>query len=150
MLIRAFSGATELLNKLSVHLETTTRCYPHYVVYSDHAETHIGQLVVDALKSVSENVREQNPDFEIYRRMNQYGRAALADGAFDGGSTEVNVLGNRENPGWKLDKWKFLPMVNQTYFDFPNVKWYVFAEGELSFTILHTFYLDVPLKSLTA
>ncbi|KAF4552690.1 Hypothetical protein D9617_9g024790 [Elsinoe fawcettii] len=36
------------------------------------------------------------------------------------------------NPGWKLDKWKFMPMINQTFHEHPDMKWYVFIEADTS------------------
>ena len=38
--------------------------------------------------------------------------------------------GNTENPGWKLDKWKFMPMLNRTLHEYPDKKWYVFMEAD--------------------
>lgn len=32
------TGATELLDKLPVHLDTTLRCYPHHLMFSDYEE----------------------------------------------------------------------------------------------------------------
>ena len=128
--IYALSGATEIPDKLPAHLETTTRCYPKYAIYSDFGEYYQGQLVIDILESVDQTIRESHPDFEIYRRLKESGRSALQDGTFEGGNSEVKTTGNVENPGWKLDKWKFLPMLSRTLEDFPNMKWYVFAEGK--------------------
>ncbi|KAK3716681.1 hypothetical protein LTR37_006311 [Vermiconidia calcicola] len=126
------TGATELLDKLPAHLDTSARCFPNYVVYSDYEEYYHGQLIVDTLDSISQNIREEHPDFELYRRLKSDGRSALRDGAFRGGNAAVNGMGkpsgNSENPGWKLDKWKFLPMVNRTLYDFPDMKWYIFTE----------------------
>ena len=126
------SGATEILDKLPVHLDTTTRCYPNYVVYSDYEEHCNGQLVIDALKYVSKSVREEHSDFELYRRLIKHGRPALRGEDFSSSDgIEIKKTGNAKNPGWKLDKWKFLPMLNRTINKYPNMNWYVFAEGDL-------------------
>jgi hypothetical protein len=132
------SGATEIPYKLPVHLETTTRCYPCYVIYSDFEEVYQGQLVIDILESVNQTIRESHPDFELYRRLKESGRSALVGGTFAGGSPEVQKGGNVENPGWKLDKWKFLPMLSRALRDFPDKIWYIFAEGMLLHNICAT------------
>lgn len=41
--------------------------------------------------------------------------------------------GKAENPGWNLDKWKFLPLSNRTLDEYPDVKWYVFVETDTFF-----------------
>ncbi len=134
VLLGAIRGATEVLDKLPVHLETSLRCFPNYVVYSDYGENFHGQLIVNALEFVSQRIQEEHQDFELYRRLKQDGRSALSDGAFQGANSAVDgqgmTTGNAQNPGWKLDKWKFLPMVNRTLYDFPDMKWYIFSEGE--------------------
>ncbi|KAK5170369.1 uncharacterized protein LTR77_004956 [Saxophila tyrrhenica] len=80
--------------------------------------------------------REQHPDFELHRRLKRDGRAALQDGTFQGSESAINgvgtATGNAQNPGWRpgwrRDEWKLLPMVNQTFHDFPDMKWYIFTE----------------------
>ncbi|KAK3056315.1 hypothetical protein LTR09_002822 [Extremus antarcticus] len=134
VLLGAIRGATEVLDKLPVHLETSLRCFPNYVVYSDYGENFHGQLIVNALEFVSQRIQEEHQDFELYRRLKQDGRSALSDGAFQGANSAVDgqgmTTGNAQNPGWKLDKWKFLPMVNRTLYDFPDMKWYIFSEAD--------------------
>lgn len=70
-------------------------------------------------------------DFELYRRVKQYGRAGLDQSELSGnGSQALSGTGHSEIPGWKLDKWKFVPMVNRTLYEYPDMKWCVFAEGD--------------------
>ncbi|KAK5634487.1 hypothetical protein RRF57_010200 [Xylaria bambusicola] len=38
--------------------------------------------------------------------------------------------GALDNPGWKLDKWKFLPMVSRALEHRPSAKWFVFIEPD--------------------
>ena len=143
VMLPGISGATELPDKLPVHLDTTTLCYPNYMVYSDYGEYYQGQPIIDTLESVSQSIRDKHSDFELYRRLKQHGRSALQEGDFQGGSSEIKKTGNPENPGWKLDKWKFLPMVNRTLYDFPDMKWYVFAEGEAFQTTYETYHHSI-------
>ena len=125
------TGSTELADKLPIHLSTTLRCYPNYLIFSDHEETYEGERVLDALDSVSEEIQQTNKDFELYRRLRGGGREALDLSELSGAKTElIQGVGKGNNPGWSLDKWKFLPMVNRTFYEQPYMKWYVFVEAD--------------------
>ncbi|CAK4026167.1 hypothetical protein D6C94_03490 [Lecanosticta acicola] len=126
------TGATELQDRLPVHLKTTFRCYPHYIIVSDHAEAFQGETIRDVLgTSVSTEKLDAHADFGLYRRLRDSGRKALEISELSGSeSQETNWSGNRGNRGWKVDKWKFLPMVNSTYYEFPQFRWYVFLEAD--------------------
>lgn len=129
------TGSTELAAKLSVHLDTTLRCFPHTIVFSDSAETFNDHQVLDALESVSDTVKETNEDFELYRRLRDGRQVLESDGwhSQPNGTFLESLSGHTENPGWKLDKWKFLPMVNRTFAEYPEsagIKWYVFMEAD--------------------
>jgi hypothetical protein len=125
------TGSTEFVDKLPMHLNTTVLCYPNYLIFSDYEEDFEGQRIIDALDSVTPSIREQHVDFALHRRLKEQGRAALQ-------AEELNKVpgdpsawtGHTDNPGWKLDKWKFLPMVNRTLYEYPNKSWYVFVEAD--------------------
>lgn len=124
------TDSTELQDKLPVHLSTTLQCYPNHLVFSDYEETYRGGPLVDALSSVTRQILDDHPDFKLYRRLEQLGRSALLASELSGAESEaIQWHGKTENPGWKLDKWKFLPMVNRTFSEFPNKKWYIFVEA---------------------
>lgn len=125
------TGSTEIDDRLLVHLSTSLRCFSHYLIFSDLEENYHGERVIDALSSVSDDIKANHEDFDIYRRLQQHGRAVL-DHSELSGSPEVfeKMNGNAENPGWKLDKWKFMPMVNRTMHEHPEFKWYVFVEAD--------------------
>lgn len=127
------TGSTELADKLPIHLNTTLLCYPHSLIFSDHAETLSNHTIHDALANVSEAIKATHDDFALYRRL-QYnnGRANLTAAELSG-SQGVNAGGKGgkvDNPGWRLDKWKFLPMMAQTLRMEPERKWYVFVETD--------------------
>jgi len=125
------TGSTELQDRLPIHLSTTLRCYPNYMIFSDYEEVYQGYHIVDALESVSSDILATHPDFALYRRLKEKGREALNASELSGsGSAADQPSGKAENPGWKLDKWKFLPMVNRTFFDHPDKRWYVFVEAD--------------------
>lgn len=125
------TGATESLEKLPVHFDTTFACAPYYVVYSDLEESINGHQVLDVLDGVQDVLKNSHPDFELYRQLKESGRAGTdpqnwpASQRSGGGGVE-----NQQNPGWKLDKWKFLPMVEKALHYRPKAKWYVFIESD--------------------
>ncbi|KAI5264014.1 hypothetical protein E4T47_08874 [Aureobasidium subglaciale] len=101
------------------------------MIFSDHEETFMGEHVHDALEGVSPDIVTTYEDFELYRNLEQGGRAILDANDLSGSSTEATQWhGKVENPGWKLDKWKFLPMLNKTFHEHPDMKWYVFVEAD--------------------
>lgn len=125
------TGSTELDDRFAVHLSTTLRCFPNYLIFSDHQEDYYGERVLDALADVNPYIQANNPDFELYRRLRQGGRASLDSSELAGPpDTFASMTGKTENPGWKLDKWKFLPMINKTLHERPDMNWYIFIETD--------------------
>lgn len=125
------TGATELEAKLPVHFETTFQCYPHLLIFSDHEEDYGGYHIIDALEHVTNDVKVSNPDFGLYRRLKKEGRGGLKPEELSGPQVKLsNGWGKPDNPGWKLDKWKFLPIVNRTLFEYPGKDWYIFVETD--------------------
>ncbi|KAF7185252.1 hypothetical protein HII31_13527 [Pseudocercospora fuligena] len=123
------TGSTEIHDKLPVHLNTTLRCYPHYMIFSDYEEEFQGHHIYDALEHVNQNTKASHADFALWRRLQEGGRAALQPHELSGTAARAGSnFGKQENPGWKLDKWKFLPMVNRTLAEYPSMRWYVFVE----------------------
>ncbi|OJJ43668.1 hypothetical protein ASPZODRAFT_136122 [Penicilliopsis zonata CBS 506.65] len=122
------TGVTEALEKVPVHIRTTLRCVPHYTIFSDFEEDIEGVRTVDVLRSVSKATKETDADFAIYNRVLQHGRPGLIE---DDLHDEANsAFGKPGNPGWKLDKWKFLPMIDEALQARPEAKWYVFVEAD--------------------
>ncbi|KAF2476123.1 uncharacterized protein BDR25DRAFT_379809 [Lindgomyces ingoldianus] len=126
------TGATESREKVPVHFRTTLRCVPNFVVFSDLDEAIEGHAVHDVLDGVSEAVRGKHEDFKLYHHLQKYGRKGLENQKVitaQSGSSKGDYL-NIENDGWKLDKWKFLPMIDHAYRKMPRAKWYVFIEAD--------------------
>jgi hypothetical protein len=130
------TGSTELEDRFRIHLSTSLLCFKHRIVFSDYEEPYHGSQILDALSTVNETIKSHHPDFELYRRIQSQGRAALTPSELSGSPEAFERLeGNVENPGWKLDKWKFMPMLNRTMYEYPDKKWYVFMEAD-SFLLL--------------
>lgn len=122
------TGVTEALDKVPVHFQTSFRCVPHYVIFSDFEEDIGGVRVQDALRNMDPEVKQTIPDFDIYNRIQKMGRDGL--GGEDFADEANSAIGKPNNPGWKLDKWKFLPMVQETLKYKDDAKWYVFMEAD--------------------
>ncbi|KAM0701655.1 hypothetical protein Q7P35_010564 [Cladosporium inversicolor] len=141
------TGATEIADRIPTHISTTSLCYfRQHVIFSDYAETFHGERVLDALESVDPDIVTNNHDFELYRRIKQYGRAVLAQSELSGNRSQTpSGTGHTEIPRWKLDKWKFVPMVNRTFYEYPEMNWYVFAEGDTSilWSTLHAYLASI-------
>ncbi|KAJ5772250.1 hypothetical protein N7520_002779 [Penicillium odoratum] len=122
------TGVTEARDKVPIHFSTTLRCIPHYVIYSDFEEEIEGVTIHDAFRTMDRSVTQQIPDFNLYNRLKISGREGLEQGDF---ADEANsAIGKPNNPGWKLDKWKFLPMVQEAYAHKPDAKWFIFMEAD--------------------
>lgn len=122
------TGVTEALDKVPVHFKTTLRCIPNYVIYSDFEEKIDGVQIHDAFRNIDPVVKQNVDDFQIYNRLSKRGREGLQTQDF---ADEANsAIGKPNNPGWKLDKWKFLPMVKEAYQYKPDAKWFVFMEAD--------------------
>jgi hypothetical protein len=126
------TGATELQQKLPVHLETTFRCFPNRLILSDLEENFKGQHIVDTLRWTTPDVRTSNPDFELWRRMHKGGRGAIKpEEIYEPGFTKEKAgTAKPNNPGWRLDKWKYIPMLNETLQAYPRKNWYIFMEAD--------------------
>ncbi|KAF7592387.1 hypothetical protein BBP40_000305 [Aspergillus hancockii] len=122
------TGATEALEKVPVHIDTTLKCVPHYVIFSDYEEEIAGVRTYDVLRTVREETKNTDSDFALYNRLQAQGRQGLQA---DDWKDDVNgPLGKPGNPGWKLDKWKFVPMLDEARLVKPDAKWYVFIEAD--------------------
>jgi hypothetical protein len=122
------TGVTEARQKVPIHFKTTLSCIPHYVIYSDFEEEIEGVKIYDALSTIDSDVKVRVQDFDIYNRIAGKGRKGLEQQDF---ADEDNTnFGKPNNPGWKLDKWKFLPMAQEALKYKPDAKWFVFMEAD--------------------
>ncbi|KAK3678254.1 hypothetical protein LTR78_001549 [Recurvomyces mirabilis] len=125
------TGSTEIDDRFAIHLSTSIRCFPNYLIFSDFDEDYLGEHIIDALADVDPKYQESSPDFDLWRRLQNGGRSTLDTSELAGDPDRFSSMtGKADNPGWKLDKWKFLPMVNRTLHERPNMKWYVFIEAD--------------------
>lgn len=117
------TGATEAQNKVPVHFDTTFRCIPNYVIYSDMEESINDVAIHDALANFSEPIKAKNQDFHFYYMQRKY----RAEG--QNVSELVATTAGRDR-AWNLDKWKFLPLLEKALAHSPEAKWFVFIEAD--------------------
>ncbi|KAJ5820327.1 hypothetical protein N7474_005918 [Penicillium riverlandense] len=122
------TGVTESRDKVPIHFATTLRCISDYIIVSDFDEEIEGVKIRDVLRNVDPEVRDRIHDFDIYNRIRQQGRKGLGDSDFS--DVANSAIGKPNNPGWKLDKWKFLPMAQEALRTKPNAKWFIFLEAD--------------------
>ncbi|KAI8953868.1 glycosyltransferase family 31 protein [Xylaria longipes] len=120
------TGATEAQEKLPVHFKTILTCVPDFIIYSDMEEIVDGHQVHDILSEVNETIKRTAPEFQLYDHLMTRGREGLDYQTMFGSGPS----GALDNPGWKLDKWKFLPMVDRALRERPKAKWFVFVEPD--------------------
>lgn len=120
------TGATESQKKVPIHFETVMSCVSDLIIYSDFNETIEGHQVYDVLANVSDTIKDTVPEFNLYNHLRSRQREGLVYKTLYGSGPQ----GALENRGWKLDKWKFLPMVDRVLRDRPRAKWFVFIEAD--------------------
>jgi hypothetical protein len=123
------TGATELREKLPVHLRGALRCIPNFAVFSDLNENFHGLQIHDALDEVDVDIRANHKDFGIYRKLQERGASGIADEDLKSSGTNQNN-GKFTNSAWVLDKWKFLPIVDRVLRMRPEAKWYIIVETD--------------------
>lgn len=121
------TGATESYTKLPVQLLTTLRCFKkdEILLYSDLADTMAQFEIEDILAKVPEATRLSNPDFDVYQKLH----------AFKATNQELSTFplewsDEEHTTAWTLDKYKFMHMLEDTYYSRPEGKWYVFIETD--------------------
>ncbi|KAI0134219.1 hypothetical protein BJ170DRAFT_190808 [Xylariales sp. AK1849] len=114
------TGATEAFDKVPAHLLTTLQCLPDFLIFSD-MEQQIGKYhIYDVLANVEESAKAHNNDFDLYRDQKEcpVSQKSCVDAREEG------------HKAWNLDKYKFLPMMEQTWRMRPGRDWYIFAEAD--------------------
>ncbi|KIV77793.1 hypothetical protein PV11_09573 [Exophiala sideris] len=113
------TGAAEVFDKLLVHLTTVTSCIPpsDLIIFSDLDENIGPYQLHDAFRAIPEKEKSSSPDFGTYHKQKLF---------------REHRKGVRDlQEGRKLDKYKFLPMMERMWWDFkPKKKWYVFIETD--------------------
>jgi len=108
-------GASESAERLDISTSYATRCISNLIIVSDREFELNGHHVHDVLADLLPVFRATAPDFDAYESLQ------WDDGSFDNGM------------GWKLDRYKFLPMVERAKKMNPVADWFVFLESDTYF-----------------
>lgn len=129
------TGATALWRRVPMHLSTSfadKAMTPNIVLYSDQADSIAGLPIIDTLVNISASLK-RSADFKLYRSLptvrpsNQYLESA-------------NMEGDHYLPGgWRLDKYKFLPLIAHAAASYPGKKWYIYMEDD-NYFFWHSIY----------
>lgn len=119
------TGSTEIYEKLPIHFVTTFLCVKDRLIYSDIQQYFSGESVRDALILLSQGSRDERSDLEQHASLNEHVRLS-------GDAAEL-----KGEKSWQIDKWKFLPMISDSYATFgDSKKWYFFIEAD-TYVSLH-------------
>jgi hypothetical protein len=120
------TGATSIWRRMPAHMSTTLgnpALTPNIAYYSDSPDNINGNPVIDVLVNVSSSLKS-SPDFELYQKAKEVAAQNLY---LESGSME----GDFYLPGgWRLDKYKFIPMFAHIAEYMPGKKWYVYMEDD--------------------
>lgn len=95
------------------HLSTVTSCIPNLLLAGDSDERMGDRKIVDILAELPASYADDCPDFAGYVAHKQ----AHGDGA--------------AARAFKLDRFKYLPMIDHAYAANPRAKWYVLLESDV-------------------
>lgn len=71
------TGATEALEKLPVHFETTLRCVQDFIILSDYKEIIHGHPVHDVFEGSTESLGNSPQELKLYNHLRIHGREGL-------------------------------------------------------------------------
>lgn len=123
------TGATVLWRRLPIHLTTTLspeRIAPENVALYAEVDVKIGNwTVLDILKDSPPSLLKDSEDFELYRSLRDWDETNYY-------IEQTGLPGDDEGPpgGWRLDKYKFLPLIQHAGQHWPHVKWYLYTEDD--------------------
>ncbi|KAI8629851.1 glycosyltransferase family 31 protein [Xylariaceae sp. FL1651] len=124
------TGATEAYDRIPTHLLTTLSCLPDFLLFSD-LEQQMGQHhIYDALSGIKDSDKARISDFDLYRDQLECPVSQKLC---------IDAKAERQK-AWNLDKFKFLPMMEQTWRKRPGRDWYIFAEADTYVFWANTMY----------
>ena len=80
-----------------------------------------GYKIHDALAKVNETIKATNSEFKLYQEL-QHLRSQH--------KSWESIGEEYSKKAWNLDKWKFLPLLDEALERMPAAKWYVFIEAD--------------------
>ncbi|KAK5118358.1 hypothetical protein LTR62_002872 [Meristemomyces frigidus] len=126
------TGASER-DKTTTILSTLLSCTPNITISSDVQDEINGTAVIDILATLPLTYALNNPEWSTYETQKEAFKTGLP----------VPKTPN----GWKLDRFKFLPMVEQAFADHPDADWVLFTEADVYFFWDNLYRMLAPLDS---
>ncbi|PWN53076.1 hypothetical protein IE53DRAFT_366669 [Violaceomyces palustris] len=115
-------GSATLFERLMTHValrSASGSVAPKSLFFSD-AESRVGEIhIQDILANVSDRIKKDREFSQLY---------SITHDLLDNHQRLDQVLD--KETGWKLDKFKFLPMMGEAYRKYPDAKWYVMVEAD--------------------
>jgi hypothetical protein len=112
------TGASEIEAKLPVHFNTTFKCAPNVLVFSDLEQDFHGLQIYDPLEHLESMLNPSDPDLIYYRTLKDYYRRGS------------DILALDRSSAWTLDRYKNIPMLKFAYQMRPEAKWFVFVDAD--------------------
>ena len=101
------------------HLGTVTSCITNLIIVGDREERLGDRTVLDILAELPKSYESNNLDFQAYVEQKK-------------AHTEGETVKESQR-SFKLDRFKYLPMVDKAYTASPKAKWFVFLESDVYF-----------------
>lgn len=116
------SGATVIRSRLPAHIRSTLSRWPHHAVYADIETNICGIDVIDIFKWMPEELLERHKsylrDYFVLRRSQDEQWMWDLDGL-------------RKYDGWKLDRFKNIPMLAHAWLTAPeDTEWFFFMDAD--------------------
>ncbi|KAK7946646.1 glycosyltransferase family 31 [Apiospora aurea] len=128
--------------RVESQLSSVSACLQDLLIFSDYEETISGRHVYDVIATTPASYRRDNPDFINYLTLH---------GLNENGTVLKPGEPRPEVNGWIIDKYKFLPMIEQAWALRPNKRWYFFYESDTYvvwdnvFRLLENLDADTPM-----
>jgi hypothetical protein len=127
VVITVKTGATEAAKRIPTLLQTSLRCAPHVLVFSDMAQK-LGDIeIYDSLDETAAAIKDGNRDFDLYRKQQEIQDPERI-------ATELKTMHSPEDPedlaAWVLDKYKNTHIVEKSWALKPDMDWYLHIDAD--------------------
>jgi hypothetical protein len=106
-------------SETKAHLSTVSSCITNLIIVGDREERLGDRKVIDVLAELPKSYEKDNLDFQAYVEQKK-------------AHTEGETVKEQQR-SFKLDRFKYLPMVDKAYIANPTAKWFVFLESDVYF-----------------
>ena len=111
--------ASSEASETKAHLATVSSCIKNLLIVGDRDESFGERHVIDILAELPKSYETNNLDFQAYVEQKK---------AHIEGETV-----RESQRSFKVDRFKYLPMVDKAYISNPKAKWFVFLESDVYF-----------------